>query len=108
MSEAQFRNFLRTFVDDPKGQLEFFHRTIFYAFDVDGSGELNSNELDDFLDIFYRADSIFKGDLRLPEKQVLRNKVLEQLDRDHDGALSYDEIHGLLSGLFTDQHGTQQ
>merc|ERR1712224_362146 len=68
MSEHEFESFKRAHVQDPKGTLEFFHRCIFAAFDVDQSGELDPDELDDFLDIFYQADSIFKGDARLPEK----------------------------------------
>mmetsp|Transcript_19733 Transcript_19733/g.23492 ORF Transcript_19733/g.23492 Transcript_19733/m.23492 type:complete len:186 (-) Transcript_19733:163-720(-) len=98
LSENQFLNFTTNYVNSPKGQQEFFHRTVFATFDVDGDNTLDTKELDRFLDTFYEAGSIFKGDKRLPEKEVLRQIVNDRLDKDGDGKLSFDEIHMLISG----------
>ena len=97
MSEDQFHKFT-DIVSKPKGQLEFFHRTVFQAFDKDNNGVLDAGELDAFLETFYSADSIFKGDARLPSKEVLRSIVNERFDKDGDGELSFDEIHMIISG----------
>ena len=55
-------------------------------------------ELDKFLDVFYEAGSIFKGDARLPPKEQLRTLIYTKLDQDGDGKLSFEEIHSLISG----------
>ena len=44
----------------------FGNRDDFAAFDADDNGYLDYDELDQFLDVFYAADSIFAGDARLP------------------------------------------
>ena len=46
-------------------------------------------ELDGFLEVFYSADSIFKGDSRLPEKKRLKEKVLANWHADQD-ALTFE------------------
>ena len=46
-------------------------------------------ELDEFLEVFYSADSIFKGDSRLPEKKRLKEKVLANWHADQD-ALTFE------------------
>ena len=97
MTAEQFSAFYQA-VKTPKGQLEFFHRTIFQAFDKDNNGAIDQAELDKFLDTFYDSHSIFKGDARLPEKEELKKLVNEKLDSDHNGELSFDEIHLLISG----------
>ena len=97
MTAEQFSAFY-TSVKTPKGQLEFFHRTIFNAFDKDNNGIMDQDELDMFLNTFYDSHSIFKGDSRLPEKEELKKMVNKKLDADHDGGLSFDEIHCLISG----------
>ena len=98
LTKEQFHDFRTRFVESPQGQLEFFHRTVFTAFDDDRNGVLDPAELDRFLETFYAAGSIFKGDARLPEKDVLRRLVNEKFDTNADGQLSFDEIHALISG----------
>ena len=97
MDKKQFHLF-QSIVAEPLGQLEFFHRTVFQAFDTDNNGLLDASELDAFLETFYSADSIFKGDARLPTKEVLLQIVHDKFDVDGDGQLSFDEIHKLISG----------
>lgn len=86
------------FIKTPKGEHEFFHRTVFQAFDRDGNGYLDYDELDQFLDIFYKAGSIFAGDARLPSKFQLKLEVLVQFDSNGDGRLDFQEIRSLISG----------
>lgn len=97
MDHEQFFKF-QEIVSSPQGQLEFFHRTVFQAFDQDNNGLLDADELDAFLETFYSADSIFKGDARLPTKEILKKIVKEKFDADGDGELSFDEIHCIISG----------
>lgn len=97
MTKEQFFEF-QQIVKDPKGQLEFFHRTVFQAFDTDNNGVLDAKELDSFLETFYSVDSIFKGDARLPPKNELKKIIHERFDADGDGQLSFDEIQTIISG----------
>lgn len=94
---AELSDFLEM-IKTPKGEQEFFHRTVFQAFDQDGNGTLDQEELDRFLDVFYEADSIFAGDARLPSKFILKLKVLVELDKNGDGNLDFLEIRSLISG----------
>jgi Ca2+-binding EF-hand superfamily protein len=102
LSKAEFHNFRTKYVLDAKGSQEFFQRALFATFDANGNGELEPAELDKFLDIFYEANSIFKGDKRLPTKKKLRKLVFEKLDTDNDGVLTFEEIRGLISGRLED------
>jgi Ca2+-binding EF-hand superfamily protein len=94
---AEFNRFLG-FLEEPRGQQEFFHRTVFSTFDLDGSGYIEPHELDNFLDIFYQAGSIFAGDARLPKKSTLKKEVMKQLDTNRDGKLEFTELRTLISG----------
>ena len=94
----QWNEFRKKYINDPKGTQEFFHRTVFATFDENYSSSLDEAQLDHFLDTFYTAGSIFKGDARLPEKEKLRALVYEKLDVDHDGNLSFEELRSLISG----------
>lgn len=85
-------------VKKPKGEQEFFHRTIFQAFDADDNGVLDQNEVDMFLNIFYEADSIFAGDARLPDKEELKKRVWAEFDENGDGELNFYEIRTLMTG----------
>ena len=96
LSEAEFKHFHKNFVMDEKGSHEFFLRTIFAVFDVNGDGVLSARELDRFLDIFYKAKGVFKGDMRLPEKKNLVRIVGKRLDSNRDGVLQFHEIRDLL------------
>ena len=93
-----FVAFHRQILKDPKGQQRFFHHCVFAAFDADGNGVLDAAELDKFLDVFYEAGSIFKGDARLPEKATLREQIYAKLDGNGDKLLAFDELHSLISG----------
>jgi Ca2+-binding EF-hand superfamily protein len=95
----EFQSFL-TMVhpDNPKGQQEFFHRTVFATYDVDGNGYIDNHELDKFLNVFYEAGSIFAGDVRLPDKETLKRNVLHDLDVNGDGKLEFQELRILISG----------
>lgn len=87
------------FIQTPKGEQEFFHRTVFCAFDSDGNGYLDYDELDRFLDVFYEAGSIFAGDSRLPySKFILKLKILVEFDANQDGQLTFEEMRTLLAG----------
>ena len=94
---AEFQSFIN-FVNHPKGEQEFFQRTVFATYDKDQNGYLDRNELDSFLNIFYEANSIFAGDVRLPTKEKLKEQVLETLDKNNDGKLEFQEIRQLISG----------
>lgn len=86
------------FVKKPKGEQEFFHRTVFQAFDQDENGYLDLDELDKFLEIFYEADSIFANDSRLPPKEMLKEMVLKEFNTDGDCRLGFQDIRFLISG----------
>jgi Ca2+-binding EF-hand superfamily protein len=98
LTPEQFHDFRTKYMKDPKGSQEFFHRTVFAAFDADGNNSLDSEELDKLLDIFYEAGSIFKGDARLPEREDLKKLLYEKLDANKDGKFSFEEIRSLISG----------
>ena len=98
MDREEFNQFHKAVVQDPRGQLHFFQQCVFAAYDADGNGSLDTTELEKFLDVFYQAGSIFKGDARLPEKAVLQQLIYAKLDQDGDGLLSFDEIQSLISG----------
>jgi Ca2+-binding EF-hand superfamily protein len=94
----EFQSFLGLVQNNPKGQQEFFHRTVFATYDVDGNGYIDNHELDNFLDVFYEAGSIFAGDARLPDKATLKRNVLQDLDVNGDGKLEFQELRTLISG----------
>ena len=96
-SLSEVQSFLNL-VKDPKGEQEFFHRTVFQVFDSDGNGYLDSNELDSFLDTFYEVGSIFAGDVRLPPKETLKKRVYDECDKNGDGKLEFEEIRFIISG----------
>lgn len=98
ITKKQFQKFQKEYIEDPKGNQEFFHRCVFAAFDEDSNGVLDLDEIDKFLDTFYVTGSIFQGDDRLPDKETLKNQILEQLDENGDGLFNFDEIRSLISG----------
>eukprot|EP00934_Nitzschia_sp_Nitz4_P002688 Nitzschia sp. Nitz4//scaffold26_size159584//110850//111569//NITZ4_002504-RA/size159584-processed-gene-0.201-mRNA-1//1//CDS//3329545121//2678//frame0 len=93
----EFQTFL-DFLGHPKGQEEFFHRTVFATYDVNKSGYLEPDELDAFLEVFYHEGSIFAGDGRLPKKSKLKKEIMRQLDANGDGKLEFSELRTLISG----------
>jgi len=94
----QFHAFRKKYMLDPHGQQEFFHRSVFATFDSDNNAHLDSDELDQFLDTFYKSGSIFKGDVRLPPKEVLKNILLSKMDADNDRGLCFEKMRGIISG----------
>ena len=96
LTEAEFKHFHQNYVLNPKGAHEFFLRTIFSVFDLNNDGVLNAKELDKFLDIFYKAKDIFKGNMQLPEKKHLLKIIGTRLDGNRDGVLQFDEVRDLL------------
>uniref|UniRef100_A0A7S3DMY4 EF-hand domain-containing protein n=1 Tax=Entomoneis paludosa TaxID=265537 RepID=A0A7S3DMY4_9STRA len=93
---AEFQNLLNL-LQQPKGNLEFFHRTVFTAFDANQNGYLEPDELDAFLNVYYEAGSIFAGDVRLPSKDQLKRNVLQEFDKDGDGQIDFAELQLLLA-----------
>lgn len=98
MSKVEFMLFKKNIVEDPKGQQRFFQRAVFAAYDADQNGTLDAKELTNFIDIFYQAGSIFKGDARLPTKEVLIRTIYKKLDSDGDGLLTFEELSSVISG----------
>jgi len=98
ISKKQFQKFQKEYIEDPKGSQEFFHRCVFAVFDEDSNGVLDMQEIDKFLDTFYVTGSIFQGDDRLPDKETLKQVILEELDENGDGLFNFDEIRSLISG----------
>ena len=97
LTSAEWRS-TKDYLSDPKGALDFFHRTVFGAFDSDKNGVLDRGELDKFLNIYYEGHSIFAGDSRLPPKEELKELVYAELDKNSDGQLEYSELRPLISG----------
>jgi Ca2+-binding EF-hand superfamily protein len=93
------RNEEKRFIQSPQGSLEFFQRTVFRAFDTDNNGVLDNSEMDAFVNLFYEANSIFRGDARLPEnKDELKQMIREKFDINHDGVLTFEELRALIAG----------
>ena len=51
LTSAEWRS-TKDYLSDPKGALDFFHRTVFGSFDSDKNGVLDRGELDKFLNIY--------------------------------------------------------
>ena len=98
LTSKQFHRFRKNYLLDPEGSQEFFHRCVFAAFDTDGNSYLDKDELDGFLDTYYKAGSIFEGDVRLPEKAELKRRIMEKFDGKNEGRLSFEKIRGVISG----------
>ncbi len=93
------RNKEKRFIQSPQGSLEFFQRTVFRAFDTDNNGVLDNSEMDAFVNLFYEANSIFRGDARLPEnKDELKQMIREKFDINNDGVLTFEELRALIAG----------
>ena len=98
IDKHQFHKFRKHYILDPKGSQEFFHRSVFATFDADQNHYLDEMELDQFLDTFYKSGSIFKGDVRLPEKAELKRLILNKHDKNKNRRLSFDSVRGIISG----------
>lgn len=100
MTVKEFHTFRSTVLENPKGQQDFFQRTVFAAYDQDHNGKLDSTELDKFLDLFYSAGSIFKGDVRLPPKSELKEQLYSRLNKDQYQTLTFEELRDVISGNY--------
>ena len=99
LTREQFSEFHKNYIQNPDGTQEFFHRAVFEIFDKDNNGVLDEKELDPFLDILYRSNSIFKGNIKkLPSKDKLRKIFFEKLDKDGDRKFDYDEVKSVING----------
>jgi hypothetical protein len=99
LTKRQFDSFVKNYVDNCKGAHEFFHRSVFSAFDDNGNGTLDRDEIDTFLNTFYKSGSIFQGDARLPEQEILKEMIYAQLEaKGGSGEFSFDEIRCIISG----------
>ena len=54
LTEEEFKYFHDKYIVSPEGSHEYFLRTIFAVFDVNGDGVLEMREVDHFLDLFLR------------------------------------------------------
>jgi len=98
IDKHQFHKFRKHYILDPKGSQEFFHRSVFATFDTDMNHYLDEDELDKFLDTFYKSGSIFKGDVRLHDKAELKRLIMEKHDKTKSRRLSFDSVRGIISG----------
>ena len=97
LTEDEFKHFHKNYILNDKGSHEYFLRTIFAVFDVNGDNVLEARELDRFLDIFYQiGEDAFQGDMKLPDKRNLGKIVRTKLDKNGDGKLDFEEIRELL------------
>jgi Ca2+-binding EF-hand superfamily protein len=97
LSEAEFKAFYKKYVLSQKGSYDFFLRTIFAFYDLNGDGVLQRDEFDNFLDLFYKSKSTYRQKLNaMPSKQKLKHIAEARLDKNKDGELSFDEIRDLL------------
>ena len=94
----EFAAFHQRLKQEPQYQLEFFHQTVFCAYDHDHNGFIEGEEINDFIDLFYEANGCFAGDARLPPKDHLKSAVLETFDTNGDGKLEFHELRPLISG----------
>ncbi|CAB9514999.1 RAD54-like 2 (Saccharomyces cerevisiae) [Seminavis robusta] len=101
LNKDQFHNFRKKYILDPTGSQEFFFRAVFASFDKDSNAVLDEQELDQFLEIFYKSGSTFQGSmgtLKLPPKEKLHEIFLKEFDENDDKELSFEEVRVIISG----------
>ena len=96
VTEAEFHTFRAKYILNGKGAQEFFHRCVFATFDADGNDALDPDEVDQFLDTFYKSGSIFEGDSRLPPRDALKQQLLKNANA--DGTLQFHQIRSVIQG----------
>lgn len=97
LSESEFKAFYKTYVLTQKGCYEFFLRTIFSFYDINGDGVLQRDEFENFLDLFYNTKDEYKEKLNsMPSKKNLLRIAEARLDKNRDGELSFEEVRELL------------
>jgi len=97
LSESEFKAFYKNYVLTQKGSYDFFLRTIFAFYDINGDGALQRDEFENFLDLFYKTKETYKQKLNnMPSKQKLLRIAEARLDKNKDGELSFEEVRDLL------------
>jgi Ca2+-binding EF-hand superfamily protein len=73
---------------------------VFEAYDKDGNGVLDAAELDTYLSVYFDGTFVRQRDPRLKniDKNKLFKHVHDNMDKDRNGLLSFEEIHALISG----------
>jgi len=94
MTKDEFKQFYKTYVKSQKGSYDFFLRTMFAAYDLNGDGKLQKKEFENFLNIFYHAN--YQGKNYMPNKSELARVAQVRLDKNKDGMMSFSEIRDLL------------
>lgn len=98
LTKEQFHEFRKKYMLDSKGSNEFFQRAIFANFDTDHSGELDDEELDEFLAAIYDTRDVRRGRVSMLDQGQMKSLILEKFDKDGDNALSYNEIKDIIGG----------
>ena len=63
LTSEQFVQFKAQYAEiTSPGNQEFVFRTVFRVYDTDGNGLLDSEELDGFVNLFFKADSFVRRD----------------------------------------------
>jgi Ca2+-binding EF-hand superfamily protein len=97
LSEKEFKAFFKHYVQSQKGSYEFFLRTIFAVYDVNGDGVLQRQEFENFLNIFYMSKNAYRTKLiDMPSKTKFMRIAEARLDKNKDGVLSFMEVRDLL------------
>lgn len=96
LTAKEFKRFHKHYITSEKGANEFYLRIIFAIFDLNHDGVLSTEELDRFLDVFYKSRTFFQGNESLPDRQSLNEIVCKRCDVNNDGALEFSEVRDLL------------
>mmetsp|Transcript_12268 Transcript_12268/g.29217 ORF Transcript_12268/g.29217 Transcript_12268/m.29217 type:complete len:496 (+) Transcript_12268:322-1809(+) len=97
LSETEFKAFYKNYVLSQKGSYDFFLRTIFAFYDINGDGALQRDEFENFLDLFYKSKETYRQKMEnMPSKQKLLRIAEARLDKNKDGELSFEEVRDLL------------
>jgi Ca2+-binding EF-hand superfamily protein len=107
MTKDEFKQFYKAYVQSKKGSYDFFLRTMFAAYDLNGDGKLQRKEFENFLEIFYHAN--YQGKVAMPSKPELVRLAQMRLDKNKDGVMSFSEVRDLLqvAAVLTDKSQKQ-
>jgi len=97
LTETEFKGFYKNYVLSQKGSYDFFLRTIFAFYDINGDGVLQRDEFENFCDLFYKTKDVYKQKMEtMPSKTNLLRIAEARLDKTKDGTLSFEEVRDLL------------
>lgn len=102
ITKDQFHDFRKKYILDPEGSEEFFQRAIFANFDADHSGELDQDELENFLGAIYDTRDVRKGRISLLSQDQMKDLIMETCDTDGDKTLSFSEVKNIMRGDATE------